>query len=273
MFDHIRQRVSRLEIPWSPLGTDPYGVSSEHLVVWFGALEAAYRYYFHVSVAGLSNVPPRGRVMLIGNHSGGVAIDATMVTAAMFFELDPPRLAQGMVEKFINRIPFASMIANRTGQLTGLPEHAVRLLEDDRMLLVFPEGAKGTAKLYWERNSLVDFGTGFMRMAMKTGTPIVPFSFHGGGAAVPTIANSYRLGKLLGVPYVPITPYLFPVPLPATFEITFGKPMLFSGTGTEGDNVIASNVEEVKTVILSMLNASANGGPLRLLGPPRRRAQ
>ena len=56
----------------------------------------------------------------------------------------------------------------------GLPEHAVRLLEDDRLLLVFPEGARGTAKLFKDRNSLVRFGTGFMRLALQTGTPIVP---------------------------------------------------------------------------------------------------
>ena len=65
--------------------------------------------------------------------------------------MDPPRLAQGMVEKFLNRVPFASLWSNRVGQLTGLPEHATRLLEDDRLLMVFPEGARGTAKLYKER--------------------------------------------------------------------------------------------------------------------------
>ena len=115
--------------------------------------------------------------MLVGNHSGGVAIDGAMVLASMFFDMDPPRLAQGMAEKFINKVPFASEWANRTGQFTGLPENAVRLLEDERLLVVFPEGARGTAKLYKERYSLVDFGTGFMRLALKTKTPIIPFAF------------------------------------------------------------------------------------------------
>src|SRR4029077_13360162 len=99
-----------------------------------------------------------------------------------------PRLAQGMLEKFINRVPFASLWSNRCGQFTGLPEHAVRLLEDDRLLMVFPEGARGTAKLYKERHSLVQFGTGFMRLSLRTKTPIVPFGFIGGGEAVPTVA-------------------------------------------------------------------------------------
>ena len=44
--------------------------------------------------------------MLVGNHSGGVAIDAAMVVMSCLLEMDPPRLAQGMAEKFINRLPF-----------------------------------------------------------------------------------------------------------------------------------------------------------------------
>ena len=88
---------------------------------------------------------------------GRIAIDGAMVIASCFLELDPPRLAQGMAEKFINRFPIASIWASRCGHFTGIPEHAQRLLEADRLLLVFPEGARGTAKLYKERNSLVDF--------------------------------------------------------------------------------------------------------------------
>src|SRR5256885_2001642 len=123
----------------------------------------------------------RPRAMLIGNHSGGVALDGGMVLASMLLDLDPPRLAQGMAEKFMNMIPFMSQYSARCGQFTGLPEHATRLLDDERLLMVFPEGARGTAKLYWERYSLVNFGTGFMRLSLATGTPIVPFAFIGGG--------------------------------------------------------------------------------------------
>jgi 1-acyl-sn-glycerol-3-phosphate acyltransferase len=176
-----------------------------------------------------------------------------MFVAAMFLELEPPRLAQGMAEKFINRIPFASTWASRTGQFTGLPEHAERLLEDDRLLLVFPEGARGTAKLYVERNSLVDFGTGFMRLALKTKAPIIPFGFLGGGDALPTFANAYRLGRLLGVPYIPITPYLLPLPLPAQLSVRFGAPLVFEGSGAEDDAVVAGYVEQVKSAIAALV--------------------
>jgi 1-acyl-sn-glycerol-3-phosphate acyltransferase len=146
-----------------------------------------------------------------------------------------------------------SLWSNRTGQFTGLPEHAARLLEDERLLMVFPEGARGTAKLYRERYSLVQFGTGFMRLALKTKAPIVPFSFIGGGEAIPTIANAYALGKLIGAPYVPVTPYLLPLPLPVRLAIHYGEPMRFEGTGTEDDAVIARYVGRVKDRIAALV--------------------
>jgi 1-acyl-sn-glycerol-3-phosphate acyltransferase len=158
-----------------------------------------------------------------------------------------------MAEKFINRFPFASVWASRCGQFTGIPEHAQRLLEDDRLLLVFPEGARGTAKLWKERWSLVDFGTGFVRLALRTRSPIVPFAFIGGGDAIPTIANLYRIGKLFGVPYVPVTPWIAPLPRPVKLSILYGEPLLFSGSGSEDDDVVRGYVEQVKTRIAALI--------------------
>lgn len=251
----IASRVDRLELPFNRFGVDPYGISKEHLARFFTLLHHLYHHYFTVGLSGVEHIPARGRAMLVGNHSGGVAVDGAMVIASSFFELDPPRLAQGMAEKFIARFPFASLWSSRTGQFTGLPEHAVHLLEDDRLLMVFPEGARGTAKLYSERNSLVHFGTGFMRLALKARAPIIPFGFAGGGEAVPTIANSYGLGRLLGVPYIPITPWLMPVPLPVRVELSYGEPMEFTGTGSEEDEVINGYVEQVKAKITELIEA------------------
>jgi 1-acyl-sn-glycerol-3-phosphate acyltransferase len=158
-----------------------------------------------------------------------------------------------MAEKFLGRWPFASKWLSRIGQFTGLPEHAERLLEDDRLLMVFPEGARGTAKLYHERNSLVRFGTGFVRLAMKTRTPIVPFAFIGGGDAVPTIRNSELLGRLVGAPYVPITPYVIAVPLPVSLQLYYGEPIYLEGNGNEEDEVILAHVERIKATIASLI--------------------
>jgi 1-acyl-sn-glycerol-3-phosphate acyltransferase len=266
----IEQRIDRLELPFNARGLDPYGTSKWHLAVWYKALGFLYKTYLSVQAHGVSNVPVRGRAMLVGNHSGGVALDGMMVVAACFFELEPPRLAHGMAEKFLNALPLLSTWTSRTGQLTGLPEHAQRLLEDERLLMVFPEGAKGTAKLFHDRYSLVDFGTGFVRLALMTKTPIIPVGFVGGADAVPTIANSYVLGRLLGIPYLPITPCLLTVPRPARCEVHFGAPLLFAGTGSEEDEVIVRHVDEVKARIGELIERARESRSSRSALVPRK---
>ena len=264
MADDIAARVDRLELPFDARGVDNYGVSKWHLTQAFRVVSLLYRNYFQVRANGIANVPPRGRVMLVGNHSGGVALDGLMVIASCFFDMDPPRLAHAMADRFINRFPFASVWASRCGQFTGLPEHAQRLLEDDRLLLVFPEGARGTAKLWKERWSLVDFGTGFVRLALRTKAPIVPFGFIGGGDAIPTVANLYKIGRLAGVPYVPVTPWLLPLPRPVRLEIQYGAPLRFEGTGSEEDEVVERYVEQVKSSIAALIEQGRESRRSRL---------
>lgn len=261
-----RARVDAIEIDWNRHGVDAYGACKDDVARMYSILGWMYRKYFRVTVHGIEHVPARGRAMLVCNHSGGLALDAMMVLASVFLEMDPPRLAQGMVEKFLNRLPFSSYLTARSGQLTGLPEHATRLLEDDRLLMVFPEGARGTAKLYGDAHTLVRFGTGFVRLALRTRTPIVPLAFLGGGDAIPTVLNLYKLGKLMGMPYIPVTRYLVPVPLPVPLEIIYSEPMLLEGTGNEEDHVIDMYVTQVKRRIASLIE---QGQHRRLLSGAR----
>src|SRR5690348_10629056 len=92
----VEKRVARLELPFNRHGLDPYGVSRKDLVRWMSLLAWFYKNYFHVTVEGIENVPARGRAMLVGNHSGGVALDGAMVLVSMLLEMEPPRLAHGM---------------------------------------------------------------------------------------------------------------------------------------------------------------------------------
>lgn len=251
--DEVRAGLDAIDVGFNAYGLDEFGVSRDHLGLFYSFLKPFYRKYFRVESHGLGHVPRTGRAMLIGNHSGGLPVDAGMCVASLLLDHEPPRIVHGMVEKFANLMPFTSAWFSRLGQLTGLPEHAIRLLEAERLLMVFPEGARGTGKLYKDRYELVRFGTGFMRIALETGTPIVPFAFVGGEEAIPTVYHSELLAKPFHSPYFPITPYGIPWPLPVKCSLHFGAPLRFEGTGTESDAVIEENVETVKARIRELI--------------------
>lgn len=249
----VAARVEALDLQFNKFGVDPYGIDKHELIRFVSAFAWFYRFYFKVDVYGLDNVPSRGRGLLIGNHSGGVAIDGAMAMGSMLLDAEPPRLPHAMIDKFIHQFPGASKMMARTGQFTGNPDQAVRLLRDERLLLVFPEGARGTAKLAKDADSLVDFGTGFMRLALETKSPIIPFGFVGGGEALPTIANLKRLGRMLGVPYIPVTKWGVLVPKPTRFQLLYGKPMVFEGSGHERDELVNAMVDRVKERIADLI--------------------
>src|SRR5690554_1046497 len=249
----IAEKVRRIELPFNAYGLDPFGVSQDYLAVFYSLLLPLYRDYFTVRTHGIENIPAQGRAMVVGNHSGGLPVDGAMVLASLFAEMDPPRLAQGMVEKFAQSLPFLSHWFSRVGQFAGLPEHAERLLNDDRLLMVFPEGVRGVGKLFKDRYKLERFGTGFIRLALATNTPVIPMAFIGGEEALPTAFHLKKMAKLIGVPYIPVPPYLLPLPMPVHCEIYYGAPMYFSGNGNEEDRVINGYVEQVRARIAELI--------------------
>ena len=77
------------------------------------------------------------------------------------------------------------------------PANVHRLLYDEEQLvLVFPEGRKGTEKLYKDRYRLRRFGRGgFVEAAMKAQAPIVPVAVVGAEEAQPIFARLPRAGS------------------------------------------------------------------------------
>ncbi len=243
--------LDRIDIPFNEQGIDPYGISRNHIKAFFPVVKWFYRNYFRVKSIGIENVPDEGRVMLVGNHSGSLPVDATMVVVSMVIDHDPPRFAIGMADKFAQRMAVVSTLLNRTGQITGLPGQAERLLNEERMLMVFPEGTRGIGKLYKDRYNLVHFTNGFMRLALKTNTPIIPFAFIGGEEAIPAVCHSKKLGSIFGAPYFPLTPYVLPLPLPVSCQIYYGEPMFVESDGSYED--IEDKVQIVKDKINELI--------------------
>jgi 1-acyl-sn-glycerol-3-phosphate acyltransferase len=248
----IEERLARASSAVNEYGFDRWGFSPAHVIKSLGLWAWLYRHYWRVTTHGIDELPP-GRGLLIGNHSSQLAYDGVMVATAMLLEAEPPRAVRAMIEKFFQLQPFLNVFMARTGQLTGLPENCTRLLEEDQLIMVFPEGARGGGKTVWERYQLKPFGQGFMRLALKTRSPILPFGFVGGEEVCPALVDLKPLARLLGMPYLPITPTLLPLPLPAKCSIHFGEPLVFEGTGNEEDAEILDKVEVVRERIAALL--------------------
>ncbi|HEY6692175.1 MAG TPA: lysophospholipid acyltransferase family protein [Solirubrobacteraceae bacterium] len=196
--------------------------------------EFLYHYWFRVEVEGIENVPSIGGALLVSNHAGALPPDAAMIAKAIKEEHPRPRPLHLTVEHFFKGYPGLSMLVNKIGGVPAHPANVHRLLCDEQQLvLVFPEGRKGTEKLFKDRYRLRRFGRGgFVEAAMRAGTPIVPIAVVGAEEAMPTFAQVGLLRRLTGLIYFPITP-LFPhfgplvgaAYLPAKFRIRFLEPI------------------------------------------------
>lgn len=159
-----------------------------------------------------------------------------------------------MSERWSADVPFISHIFVRSGQVVGEVNTCQRLLEMEEAVCVFPEGVLGISKLYKDRYKLQKFGHGFMRIALKTKSPILPVALIGAEEQAPSIANFKAAGKLLGMPALPlIFPQLVPLPLPVKYRIYIGKPIHFEGDEREDEKLIEDKVGLVKSSISSML--------------------
>ena len=213
--------------------------------------EFFYRYWFRADVEGIENVPPTGGALLVSNHSGALPPDAAMITKAIREEHPQGRPVNITVEHFFKGYPGFSMLIPKIGCVAAHPANVHRLLFDEQQLvLVFPEGRKGTEKLYRDRYRLRRFGRGgFVEAAMRARAPIVPVCVVGAEEAAPVFAQIGALKRLTGLLYFPITP-TFPHfgllgmlgYLPAKFRLRFLEPIRFDEEGMHEDKALVQTI-------------------------------
>jgi 1-acyl-sn-glycerol-3-phosphate acyltransferase len=164
-----------------------------------------YRHWFRVEWDGLEKIPRQGGALLVANHAGAIPVDAPLIMHGIEEELGRP--VYGLADYLFRSLPVLGTLWSRGGGVAAHPDNAFRLLHDEQQLtLVFPEGTKGTGKLFSERYQLRRFGRGgFVEIAMRAGVPVVPILVVGSEEAMPMLARSELLARLLGVPYVPLT--------------------------------------------------------------------
>src|SRR5215208_8500168 len=218
-----------------------------------------YRYWFRCEVEGIENVPANGGGLLVSNHSGALPPDATMIGKAIKEEHPHPRPLNITVEHFFKGYPGFSMLLPKIGAVAAHPANVQRLLYDEQQLvLVFPEGRKGTEKLYKDRYKLRRFGRGgFVEAAMRAQAPIVPVCVVGAEESAPIFAHVNVLQKLTGLLYFPLTPtfpWLGPLGmlgyLPAKLKLRFLEPLRFDDDRMWEDNaLVQTTAQEIRARI------------------------
>jgi 1-acyl-sn-glycerol-3-phosphate acyltransferase len=246
--DAIRRRLAGL------YPEDDWGFDEEFAEAAMPFMEFLHGAWWRVHVDGILNVPSHGRALLVGNHAGSLfPWDAFMIGTSILEEHPLPRFARFLVVNWAFELPYVSAAIRKFGGVPASPYNAIRLLEEDELVGVFPEGVKGTGKDFRDRYRLQRFGRGgFVEIALRTGAPIVPVAVVGSEEIYPKIAESGALARLTGAPFFPITP-TFPllgplgaVPLPSRWRIEFCDPIDVSQYGPDAadDRTLVFEISE-----------------------------
>lgn len=210
---------------------DEYGFDAEITQRFFmSALRPIAQKWFRIEVRGIENIPAEGGALVVSNHSGTVPVDGLMTMVTIHDETG--RHLRALGADLVFRMPIISSMARKGGATLACNEDAERMLRGGELVGVWPEGFKGIGKPFSQRYKLQRFGRGgFVSAAIRTGVPIVPLSVVGAEEIYPLVGNIPALARLLGMPYIPITP-LFPllgplglIPLPSKWLLEFGEPI------------------------------------------------
>jgi 1-acyl-sn-glycerol-3-phosphate acyltransferase len=211
---------------------DRFGYKIETYARWEPFFRFAFEDYFKVDCRGIENIPSEGSAILVGNHSGLLPIDGAMITMAMSNMHGASRRIRYLITDWFFSVPGLSEWMLETGQVRATLDNAKSLIADGELVGIYPEGLRGVGKAFPERYRMLDFHPGFVQLAIATQTPIIPVATVGGDEIYPNFVNLKALGRLLKMPFFPVTigfPWLpFPlmfVPLPVRWLIRVREPI------------------------------------------------
>jgi len=253
-----------LYFAWHSEETDEFGYDPVFAETLRPFYEFLYTVFWRVEAVGIENVPASGPGLIVANHSGVLPYDGMMIKLAVRHEHPARRECRMLALDMFALLPFLAPMLAKHGEIRAHPENAERVLRKRELVGVFPEGVKGVGKRFKERYKLARFGRGgFVRIALRTGAPIVPCAVVGAEEIHPVIAKADWIGRPLGLPYFPITP-TFPLlgpagllPLPSKWSIDFAEPLETEkyGAGAADDPILVNRlVEQVRSTIQRMID-------------------
>ena len=228
--------------------------------------------YFSPEVRGTDNIPLSGPVMIVGNHSCLFYMPDTWVVAlAMTARRGAERPAYALVYDLLLGLPGVGTTLRRLGAIPANGPEAERALAEGAALLVYPGGDKEACRPWTERNRIVFSGRkGFIRLALRTGVPVVPVVSHGSHQAIVVLHRGEALSRALGLSRLRIGVFpLFlgptgiscilspPLPMPSVVTVEFMEPIDWSGLGPEAaddEAAVDACYKEITTAMQSTLD-------------------
>jgi 1-acyl-sn-glycerol-3-phosphate acyltransferase len=139
-----------------------------------------FRVLFSVEYHGIENVPPRGPVIIAGNHPSYldpllVAMPIKRVIRFMAWDALFKVPALGWIIRSLGAFP----VDITRGKGESAFREALRVLENDHALGIFPEGQRS------DFGPMGELRTGVARLAIESGAPIVPVTIGGASRAWP----------------------------------------------------------------------------------------
>jgi 1-acyl-sn-glycerol-3-phosphate acyltransferase len=178
------------------------------------------RKYFRLKVEGEENLPKKGAAIIVPNHSGYAGFDAFMLGNEI-------RNRTGRVPRILaHHLWFIhknmSIPLEKMGITEATMNNGLALLKKKNVIILFPEGEYGNFKPIRKRYRVQEFKRGFVRMALLTGSPIIPTVVIGAEETHITLSQlkftKFLVGTVLPLP-------LNILPLPAKWKIKFLKPI------------------------------------------------
>jgi 1-acyl-sn-glycerol-3-phosphate acyltransferase len=236
--------------------SDPWGFDLDTCQKAMELFLPFYKKYFKVRVFGQENITDKN-YMVVSNHTGQLPIDGMLVTIAFAFDLAPPRLLRGMIERFMAQLPFLGDLTAQTGSILGDRKNCTFLLNKGESILVFPEGVRGISKNTPDYYKVQEFSNGFYRIALQSQTDILPICVVGAEEMFPYVYHAKAVAKWLGLPSLPLSLNLFPLPSP--IDIHIGKPIPIAKLNPEApDKEIRTELIQIENTIKRMLQEGLN---------------
>jgi 1-acyl-sn-glycerol-3-phosphate acyltransferase len=237
-------------------------------------LSAVTRYvnYFSPEVRGQVYLPASGPALVVGNHSGLFYMPDAWVVGLEIIRrrgLDQPAYAMGYDLLF--GIPIVGQFLRRIGAIPAGGQAAEQGLAQGGLVLVDPGGDREACRPWTERHK-VDLGDhrGFVRLALRTGVPVVPVVAYGSHDAIVVVSRGERLAKALGLqrlriqvfpillaPYGLTTILTPPLPMPSAIIVEFLPPLDWTSYGPDAEDdaaIVAACYEEITTAMQAALD-------------------